>query len=237
LQGKAVQPPLRIVLGGPPQPQSCEPAVAKRREVTLVDGPKLKISLLVAADGNYLAEDLPQLRPKRPGRESDWLLKSLSVAPPEDLVPRPVSPADATALRAGLFQVYDYLDESHRDSQSVEGDGRHRCGDYWHAIMHRREPDYTNAKYWFRRVGRHPILASLGERAVSILDQCPSADAARWKVRLHAPCDWDPCAFVDLCEHCAAGTDDPLDSAARRIQWEEMVLLLAATYNDAAGSS
>ena len=59
----------------------------------------------------------------------------------------------ARACLAALWLYHDFLDESHRISQSVHG----REGSYWHGIMHRREGDYANAKYWFRRVGAHPI--------------------------------------------------------------------------------
>ncbi len=140
----------------------------------------------------------------------------------------PTVHADVTALRAGLFQWHDALDESHECSQSIEGQGKHRAGDYWHAIMHRREPDYGNAKYWFRRVGRHPIFAELGRRAEPLI----AAAAPEWTDRLLKG-GWDPFAFVDLCETVADGRNEAWVTLAETIQELEMLLLLKSTYQDA----
>src|SRR3974390_1770578 len=52
----------------------------------------------------------------------------------------------AMGCLAGLWLVHDFLDESHRISQDIAT----TSGSYWHGIMHRREPDPDNAKYWFR---------------------------------------------------------------------------------------
>ena len=54
----------------------------------------------------------------------------------------------AKACLAGLWLYHDFLDQSHRISQGLHG----REGSYWHGIMHRREGDFANAKYWLRRV-------------------------------------------------------------------------------------
>ncbi len=172
----------------------------------------------------------PRLVPLPADASRRWLQAHLFEG---DLVASPQSTADAVALRAGLLQIHDFLDASHRQSQSVEGRGLHAAGDYWHAIMHRREPDYGNSKYWFRRVGWHPAFDTLAERATNILEGCTDPESAAWQRRLVTPSGWDPFAFVDLCEACAADEDAPLSIAASEIQWQEMRLLLRHTCQDA----
>lgn len=138
---------------------------------------------------------------------------------------------EGAALRAGLFQIQDELDQSHRCSQSIEGLGKHRNGDYWHAIMHRREPDYGNSKYWFRHVGVHPVFADLAAIARPL---APSSNFDRWSSRLWTARGWDPFAFVDLCEAAEQSrADHRLTEFAERVQWAEMLLLLEHTARDA----
>jgi hypothetical protein len=67
----------------------------------------------------------------------------------------------ARACLAALWLRFDFLDESHTISQGVHTPE----GSFWHGIMHRREGDFGNAKYWFRRVGIHPVYESLGHEA------------------------------------------------------------------------
>lgn len=79
-------------------------------------------------------------------------------------------------LRSALYLRFNFLDESHTISQGI-----HTVeGSCWHAILHRREPDYSNSKYWYRRVGAHAVLKLL-----------PNAD---------------PFAFVDFCEQAENDT-------------------------------
>ena len=62
---------------------------------------------------------------------------------------------------SALYLRHNFLDESHEISQEIDTID----GSYWHGIMHRREPDYDNAKYWFRRVPSHPVFGPLCEKA------------------------------------------------------------------------
>lgn len=177
-----------------------------------------------------------QLVPGRPGHDQYWLLEHLLDG---ELIVAPESPADEVALRAGLLQMHDFLHESHQHSQSIEGEGRNLNGDYWHAIMHRREPDYGNSKYWFRRVGQHPVFPQLAEWAQSMLtEHMDLADTTEWQQRLGTSSQWNPMAFVDICEECADfPLNDPLVLIAGMIQSIEMQLLLKHTCRDALGKS
>ncbi len=124
---------------------------------------------------------------------------------------------------AGLRLIHDDLDGSHRCSQAIEGEGPANSGDYWHAIMHRREPDYGNSKYWFRHVGEHPIFPRLVEEWMSL--EVDSDTVGRTRSPVQASC-WNPAAFVDACEsaaHAAADLRQPLEE----MQHREMLHLLA----------
>lgn len=135
---------------------------------------------------------------------------------------------NAIALKAGVWLWHDAMDESHACAQSIEGKGWKLSGDYWHAIMHRREPDYGNSKYWFRHVGAHPVFPELGKRAEPLIAEA----APEWKERLLHN-GWDPFAFVDFCELAAGKSPPQWTELAERIQELEMLLLLASTYQDA----
>ncbi|MEO0513911.1 MAG: hypothetical protein AAF086_01275 [Planctomycetota bacterium] len=62
--------------------------------------------------------------------------------------------ADRPDLVAGLWMYVDELDHSHTASQALDTP----TGAYWHAIMHRREGDFSNAKYWLQRAVHHPAM-------------------------------------------------------------------------------
>jgi hypothetical protein len=63
---------------------------------------------------------------------------------------QPVAGSDG--LRALIWLYVDELEKSHLLSQNMST----KTGSYLHGIMHRREGDFSNAKYWFRNAGEHP---------------------------------------------------------------------------------
>jgi hypothetical protein len=85
----------------------------------------------------------------------------------------------ADEVKAGLHVMNDDLERGHELAQAHEGD---KTCDYWHAIVHRREGDFDNAKYWLRRVGRHPVLSRVHdggpEAAVAFVTRCRDATPA-----------------------------------------------------------
>ena len=142
---------------------------------------------------------------------------------------------EVEAVLAGLLQINDYLDESHNRSQNIEGEGQDVNGDYWHGIMHRREPDYGNGKYWFRRVSHHPCFDLLAPLAEQAFDEYHSSDVANWKHKVVGTNGWDAAAFIDLCQAAERSSDAELTTAAKRIQWAEMLLLLDHSFRQACG--
>ena len=124
-----------------------------------------------------------------------------------------VADADmAACCFAGLWLLHDCLDESHAISQAIDTPS----GNFWHGIMHRREGDFSNAKYWFRHVGQHPVFEALGERA----------NVAAW----------DPFAFVDSCQAVARGKSDERERCLD-IQQAEWELLFDFCYRAAVRAS
>jgi hypothetical protein len=136
-------------------------------------------------------------------------------------------PRAAAACRAGLWLRFDFFEEAHAISQDLPTTE----GSYWHAILHRREPDPGNAKYWFRRVGRHPVFELLREAAARLApERVESADALLDRT------PWDPYAFVDLCENARAKGPSSLLELCLAVQWCEWDLLFEHCWRQMIGS-
>ncbi len=129
---------------------------------------------------------------------------------------------------AGMLLLWDLLDASHDISQTMEGQGSPRTGDYWHGIMHRREPDAGNASYWFRRVGQHPAFASLVKGLTAWMQyQAASAEETAVVGRLlKRDGSWDPFAMIELSQQALRKPGSVEHHCCRRIQYFEMLNLL-----------
>ena len=135
------------------------------------------------------------------------------------------------AIKSGLLLWNDALDESHTISQELGN----QTGSYWHGIMHRREPDYSNSKYWFGRVGTHPIFPALRERALAILKEIPNPSDALANIAqtIEADGNWDAYQFIDWCQAAENGSDTDVTRFLQQVQAEEIKLLLAYSYQHA----
>ena len=141
----------------------------------------------------------------------------------------PADAAMAEACRAALLLRWDCLEASHRISQQNPT----TTGSYWHGIMHRREPDFSNAKYWFRRVGEHPVFEQLVVEARQCAAGAPESSLAR---DLASWSEWDPFAFVDWSARCLR---DPSQGAdlCRQVALLEWRLLFAYCHTAARGTA
>ena len=109
------------------------------------------------------------------------------------------------AALAGLYLYFGCWEEAHAFTDAAESPENY----FWHAIIHRQEPDAANSAYWFRKTGKHPVFAELADEA-----ERHGFDTTR---------PWNPMTFVEYCSRAAAGSPDA--AIARRVQLSEWQLL------------
>ncbi len=156
-------------------------------------------------------EDVPLVGPSRIWDPA--ISGSLTQIPLKDLFSSRVKnlPA-AQGVVCGLLLLNDDLAGSLKMSQTITSP----WGPYWQGLMHRREGDFSNAKYWFRAPGKLPVFKALAEEVrtfhAEVLDQE----------------DWNPEKFTD---HVERASDSCAHYAKlRHIQVLEMEYLLGACY-------
>ncbi len=102
---------------------------------------------------------------------------------------------------SGLWLLAGDLNRSHGISQENHSPE----GSFWHGIMHRREGDFGNAKYWFRQVGDHPLFEQLSELTDGVYA--------------------DHYDFVDACSRAvqAGGEAEEKCTLAQWIEWQALM--------------
>jgi hypothetical protein len=149
------------------------------------------------------------------------------------LVARPIADGRAAeALLAGLWLWHDWLDESHQISQAIASP----TGSFWHAILHRREGDFSNSKYWYARCKTHPVMRTIAVGATPILGNPATREQGVVGSKISFSNGFDPDGFVDWVEEVYASPDDPSYRAAVEIQKLEWQALFADCAFAAAGA-
>ncbi|MBZ5595507.1 MAG: hypothetical protein LAP39_24955 [Acidobacteriia bacterium] len=159
-----------------------------------------------------LAENGERLMPLAEGACcSDAARRRIQGAKAGDLFPGARAPQGALA---GLYLYFSCREEAHEAAQSDSS----AEGSYWHAIVHRQEPDPGNSSYWFHRVGEHPVFPRVLEAAGAI-------GAEHLDATLRFSEAWDPFAFIEICEQARRRPGSALERAALEIQRAEWQLL------------
>ncbi len=183
----------------------------KIAEIVALVGPK------GAAEGAPGQRLLPLVAGPCASKEARELLQPLESV--ELFAPRNVLSVEfAEAARCGLFVYLSCNDDAHAIAQEIST----TTGSYWHGIVHRREPDFSNAGYWFRQVGKHEIFPVVREAAIEL--------AGGRMPEFNVRADWDPFRFIDLCQAVhqhpnATPEQTALEQTLREIQRAEWQLL------------
>jgi hypothetical protein len=154
---------------------------------------------------------------------------------PGELVSMPITSPDAgLAVLAGLWLWHDGLAECHR---VVQGEPARQeiaaTFNFWHAIMHRREGDFSNSKYWYRRAAEHPVLPAIGQQVGDLINQLPADKKLLRLVRDR----WNPEAFVDLVEEAHRSAEHSYRELLIRIQQLEWRMLFEHSVREATTNS
>ncbi len=183
--------------------------------------------------------------PREAPRDSFDLLENLT---PAELFEKPVrSTAAAYAVLAGMWLWHDGLHECHAIVQKAPDEllsreqpaSRLSVGltaspqlgrdishlremtetfAFWHAIMHRREGDFGNSKYWYARCRSHPLLAAIAANAGEVVARAP-ADKALLRFSLN---EWNGAAFVDFVQSVHESPSNeryPVAVALQQLEW------------------
>jgi hypothetical protein len=133
-------------------------------------------------------------------------------------------------LHAGLWVAADELDRAHEICQQVPNS----FGSAWHAVVHRREGDFWNSKYWWRRAGGvawNSVAARLGTTEA----RGGAGGLSRAMEATFPGGQYDPARFVDLVEGWHSRRDEAMKSALALVQRAEWMALFEGCWKSAGG--
>lgn len=177
-------------------------------------------------------QDRPSLPPLSPQRLWSFAMDRDIAAFRDGSDPEFRDSAEGHALTAALYLANDSLDRAHELVQAHEG---HPTCDWVHAIVHRREGDYANSKYWVRRAGAHSAYHGLQARASRLLGEsdnpaeafAPLASALE-KIRTQG--EWNAYLFVDAVSMQESGGGDEaslrLLERLQQLEWQILMRYL-----------
>jgi hypothetical protein len=116
--------------------------------------------------------------------------------------------------RAGLLLCNDDLNAAHPLVQDLEDN----TAAFWHAIIHRREGDFSNARYWWARTGDHPAFEPIYDLVLHRVPDFALLD------ELRAAGHWLPLEMNAACQNFTS--DGRFESELRATQRLEMRGLL-----------
>ena len=121
--------------------------------------------------------------------------------------------SQGTVFEALMWVRIGQIDPAHRIVESAT----RGLEAYIHGVIHRIEGDYWNAKYWFRQVRTPQLVGSLNRH---ILSRSPSGYLYPW-----GTAEFDPSAFVDVCESMACTRAVSSDSSSREFKALQVLAL------------
>lgn len=132
----------------------------------------------------------------------------------------PEDPGHQNMVRCLMLLWNDHFEHSHDLAQEMH----HQTGSLLHGILHRREGDFWNAKYWLSRVGAHPVNSRILEK----LRQMGGLGALKDQILVRGNSEeWNPCRFVDVCSGVlTGGGSEPEKAALKLVQEAELRSLM-----------
>tara|TARA_B100001123_G_scaffold18940_2_gene21226 strand:+ start:1977 stop:2492 length:516 start_codon:yes stop_codon:yes gene_type:complete len=156
----------------------------------------------------FYTNSLPSLGPEK---RND----SLGLNECEDLIGSALKFPDTehqALIRSALLLWHDHLEASHEISQCINS----KDGSFLHALMHRREPDFPNAKYWLNQTGQYKAYSEIAKRSKILLKEASLS-------KLFTD-EWNPYAMVDSVEQTNPNTQTY--KTLQKIQQIEMEIFI-----------